>query len=64
MSRTKHGFDMPKGKHMSFKRIKRASSSKMRARSAALCRKAGNGADIEKTMFPTKQKCFDPWWIW
>ena len=64
MSRTKHRFDTLKGKHMSFKLIKRASNSKMRARSATLCHKAANGVDIENTMFPTKQKCFDPWWIW
>lgn len=64
MSRTKHRFDILKGKHMSFKQIKRASNSKMRVRSAALCHKAANGVDVEESMFPVKQKCFDPWWIW
>jgi len=63
MSRTKHGVDTLKGKHMSFKMIKRAGNSKMRAHSSALCHKTANGVDIEKTMFPTKQKCFDPWRI-
>jgi hypothetical protein len=48
---------------MSFKMIKRAGNSKMRAHSSALCHKTANGVDIEKTMFPTKQKCFDPWRI-
>ena len=64
MSRTKHGSKLLKSKHMSFKQIKRASNSKIRARSAAFCHKATCGVDIEKTMFPAKQKCFDPWWIW
>ncbi len=65
MSMTNHGSNFRKcSKRMSFKQIKRASNSKMRVRIAALCRKAVSGVDIEKTMFPTKQKCFDPWWIW
>lgn len=65
MSRTKHGCNfMKSNKRMSFKQIKRASNSKMRVRSAALCHKAANGVDVEEAMFPVKQKCFDPWWIW
>ena len=55
---------MKSNKRMSFKQIKRASNSKMRVRSAALCHKAANGVDVEEAMFPVKQKCFDPWWIW
>ena len=27
-------------------------------------RKAATGVDVEKAMFPARQKCFDPWWIW
>ena len=64
MSRTKHGRQPLKGKSMSFKQINRASNSKMRARSAALCHKAMIGVDVENNMFPVRQKCFDPWWIW
>ena len=33
-------------------------------RSAALCHMAVSGVVIEKTMFPSKQKCFDRWWKW
>ena len=65
MSRSKHGAGLLKSsKRMSLKQIKRASNSKMRARSAALCFKAMNGVDIANYMFPVRQKCFDPWWIW
>ena len=64
MSRTKHGSKFWKSKRMSFKQIKRASNSKIRVRSAALCHKAANGVDVVESMFPVKQKCFDPWWIW
>ena len=64
MSRSKRGCNVLKGKHMRFKKIKRASNSKMRVRSAALCRKATNEADIERNMFPVRQECFDLWSIW
>ena len=65
MSRTKHGSKFPKNRgRMSFKQIKRASHSKMRVRSSALCHKATMDVEIENTMFPAEQKCFDPWWIW
>ena len=64
MSRTRRGSNGLKGKHMDFKRIKRASNSKMRARSAALCHKAAKEGDIERNMFPLRQECFDPWSLW
>ena len=64
MSRTKHGFHTLKGKHMSFKKIKRDANSKMRARSAPLCRMASTDGDIDKNQFPSKHECFDPWSIW
>lgn len=64
MSRTKQGSNGLKGKHMDFKKIKRASNSKMRIRSIALCHKAAKEGDIERNMFPLRQECFDPWSIW
>ncbi len=65
MSRTEHGYKFLKSsKRMSFRQIKRTSNSKMRACSAALCRKATKGVYVENNMFPARQKCFDPWWIW
>jgi len=64
MSRTKRGSNGLKGKHMRFKKIKRTSNSKMRARSAALCHKAAGEGDMERNMFPVRQECFDPWSIW
>lgn len=64
MSRSIRGCNVLKGKHMRFKKIKRASNSKMRVRSAALCHKAAKEGDMERNMFPVKQQCFDPWSIW
>ena len=64
MSRSKRGGNGLKGKHMRFKKIKRASNSKMRVRSAALCHKAAKEGDIERNMFPVRQEGFAPWWIW
>lgn len=64
MSRSKRGNNVLKGKHMRFKKIKRASNSKMRARSATLCQRALTDNDIDKNQFPNKHECFDPWSIW
>lgn len=54
MSRSKRGGNGLKGKHMRFKKIKRASNSKMRVRSAALCHKAAKEGDIERNMFSVR----------
>ncbi len=63
MSRSRRGQDVGKGRHMSFKKIKRLSSSRMRVRSQALCRKIVKGVDVQNCEFPVVKLCFDMWGV-
>ena len=61
MSRSRRGHDILKGSHRSFKKIKKLSSSRIRVRTQALCRKIVKGADVQNCEFPVAKVCFDMW---